>query len=152
MSIIHNWHPAAEAFPLLQGDEFQQFVEDIKANGVRKPIEVYDGERFPEYSGHSIDCHNRHAACVALGIEPPLKTLTDADVGASQSLTAYIDSANVARRRLTSSQAATVGVEIKRQLEVEAKKRSLANLKRGEAGSDPQLEFWGSENHGDSGK
>ncbi len=131
MTTIHNWHPAAAAFPLLQGDEFRQFVEDIKANGVRKPIEVYDGERFPDYKGHGIDGRNRHAACVALGIEPPLKTLTDTDLGASRRLTAYIVSVNVAHRHLTSSQAATVGVEIKRQLEAEAHQRPVANLKRG---------------------
>ena len=131
MTIIRKWHPAAAAFPLLQGDELQQFVEDIKANGLRKPIEIYDGQRFPEYKGCGIDGRNRNAACLALEIDPPLKYLTDADLGAGQSLTAYIVSANVARRHLTSSQAAMVGVAVKKQLEAEAKQRSLANLKRG---------------------
>ena len=123
MTTIHNWHPAAEAFPMMEGEEFKRFVEDIKANGVRKPIEVYDGERWIEYKGFGIDGRNRHAACLALGIEPPVRLLTDADLGPSQSLTAYIVSVNVARRHLTSSQAALVGVEIKRQLEVEAAAR-----------------------------
>ncbi len=138
MTTIHKWHPAAAAFPLMQGDEFRQFVEDIKANEVRKPIEVYDGERFAEYRGYGIDGRNRHAACLTLGIEPPLKTLTDADLGASQSLTAYIVSVNVARRHLTSSQAAIVGVEIKRQLQAEAHQRQVAHLKRGDDSPDLQ--------------
>ncbi len=138
MTIIRKWHPAAEAFPLLQGEELQQFVEDIKANGLRKPIEFYDGDRWPEFKGFGIDGRNRNAACLALEIDPPLKYLTDADLGASQSLTAYIVSANVARRHLTSSQAATVGVAVKKQLEAEAKQRSLANLKRGAEVPDHQ--------------
>ncbi len=131
MSTIRNWHPAAEAFPMMEGEELQRFVEDIKANGVRKPIEIYDGERWIEYKGFGIDGRNRNAACLALGIEPPVRHLTDADLGASQSLTAYIVSVNVARRHLTSSQAALVGVEIKRQLEVEAAARLHDGQRRG---------------------
>ena len=129
MTLISKWHPAASAFPLMQGEELQRFIEDIRANGVRKPIELYDGERFPEYKGVGIDGRNRLSACRALDIDPPMKWLTDADVG--ESLTAYIVSLNVARRHLTSSQAATVGVAVKKQLEAEAKVRQDDALRRG---------------------
>src|SRR5204863_2689878 len=60
---------------------------------------------------------------------PPIRSLPDADVG--ESLTSYIVSLNVARRHLTSSQAATVGVAVKKQLEAEATVRRLEALHRG---------------------
>ncbi len=151
MSTIRNWHPAADAFPMLEGPEFQRFVEDIKANGVRKPIEVYDGERWTEYKGVGIDGRNRHAACLALGIDPPVKTLTDADLGTSESpVTSYIVSVNVARRHLSSSQAAVVGVEIKRQLEVEGRARRFAALDRGrDTQKEQRSEEWVPQNFGE---
>lgn len=31
-------HPAAECFPFLAGDELQELVDDIAANGLRQPI------------------------------------------------------------------------------------------------------------------
>ena len=75
MNIIQNWHPTATAFPLMRGDEFDKFVADIRANGVRMPIEVYVGERWPEYKGYGIDGRNRLAACQVIAIEPPVKLL-----------------------------------------------------------------------------
>ena len=69
---IQKWHPAAEAFPLMQGDKFQEFVDDIRAHGVLKPLEYYDGDRWPEFKGVGIDGRNRQKACELLNLEPPL--------------------------------------------------------------------------------
>jgi hypothetical protein len=123
-----RWHAAAEAFPMMTGDALQAFIEDIRVNGLRRPIEVYNGERWPECKGLGLDGRNRLAACRTLGIAPSVEYLDDTRVGAS--LTAYIASINVARRHLTSSQAAMVAVELKNQFEVENRAICLANLKQ----------------------
>jgi hypothetical protein len=132
-----KWHPAAEAFPMIVGDDLKAFTEDVKAHGIRVPIEIYGGDRWPEYKGWGLDGRNRLSAAQACDIEPPTRTVTDAEVG--DSLTSYIASLNVSRRHLTSSQAAMVGVSIKKQYEKEAKKASLANLKKGDKAPEGQI-------------
>jgi hypothetical protein len=127
--IIQQWHPAADAFPLMQGDEFQKFVDDIRAHGVRKPIEVYDGERWPEFKGLGIDGRNRQRACIELKLEPPVRLLSDVDIG--ESLTSYIASVNVSRRHLTSSQAAIVALELEKQFAVENAAKMAAGQAKG---------------------
>jgi hypothetical protein len=124
-----HWHPAAEAFPMLDGDAFQAFVDDVRANGLRHPIEIYRGQRWPEFAGFGLDGRNRLAACRAAGVTPRFVELGDAEVG--DSLTSYIASANVVRRQLSSSQAAFVAVELKKVFEVEAKKRQSEGAKKG---------------------
>ncbi len=124
-----RWHPAAKAFPLMAGAEFDQFVEDIRVNGLRRPIEIYEGEDWPDVVGMGIDGRNRSAACARLGIEPAVRILTDEDIGPS--ITSYIISINVARRNLSSSQAAMVGVELKDQFRMENERRRLEGSKRG---------------------
>ncbi len=123
------WHPAAKAFPLMAGAEFDQFVEDIRVNGLRKPIEIYEGDNWPEAHGKGIDGRNRFAACARLGIEPAVRYVTDDDIGPS--ITAYIVSTNIARRHLTSSQAAMVAIELIDQFRRENAARRLEGAKKG---------------------
>ena len=53
-------HEAACNDPMLEGDEYEQFKEDIKVNGQRVPI--------PVQNGFLIDGRNRQKACIELGI------------------------------------------------------------------------------------
>lgn len=81
-------HPAAALFPLIEGDEFDALVADIKANGLRESIKLYDGQ--------VLDGRNRDRACEAAGIEPTFEDLT----GKIADPIAYVLSLNLRRRHL----------------------------------------------------
>ena len=53
-------HPAAETFGLMDRCRFEELKADIKANGVRVPLAIYDGML--------LDGRNRYTACLELGI------------------------------------------------------------------------------------
>lgn len=86
-------HPFAErAFPLLPDDELDALAGDITANGLREPI-VLDTDRA------LIDGRNRLAACERADVDPTFE-IYDGDP------IAYIVSANIARRHLSTGQRA----------------------------------------------
>jgi N6-adenosine-specific RNA methylase IME4 len=93
-----QFHPLAEIFPLIEGQEFDELVADIKAHGIREPIWIYDGR--------IIDGRNRYRAASAAGIECPVRRYTGADP------VSFVISLNLKRRHLNESQRAMVAAKL----------------------------------------
>src|SRR5207253_2106319 len=87
-----EFHPLADAFPLLEGKEFEELVDDIKTYGQREPVVLHEDK--------ILDGRNRYRACRALGIEP--RTAAFERVAATDDTPeAYVISVNAHRRHLT---------------------------------------------------
>lgn len=89
-------HPFADRFPLIEGEEFEDLVSDIKRNGQREPVVLnHDGSVL-------IDGRNRYRACMAAGQEPKLRRLGP-EYTEAMTLD-FIISVNVERRHLDAGQ------------------------------------------------
>jgi hypothetical protein len=93
MSNELKFHPLADIFPLMEGPEFDELVADIKTNGLRGDIVLFDGM--------ILDGRNRYRACIEAGIPPP--ATHDGNKHISDPA-AYVVSANLHRRHLTQEQ------------------------------------------------
>jgi len=58
MPIPVKFHPFADVFPLMQGTEFEEFVEDVRENGLQEPIEIHEDK--------ILDGRNRYRALLAI--------------------------------------------------------------------------------------
>ena len=92
-------HPAADAFPMMNAEQFEGLKADIKENGQNDSI-VY-------WKGQLIDGRNRLKACRELGIEP-----NECEVDEETEPVAFILSANLHRRHLTTAQRAMVASKL----------------------------------------
>jgi N6-adenosine-specific RNA methylase IME4/ParB-like chromosome segregation protein Spo0J len=92
------FHPIADCFPLIEGEEFSEFVADIMANGVREPVVLYEGM--------ILDGRNRYRASQIAGVDCPLQTYSGNDpVG-------FVVSLNLRRRHLNEGQRAWVAAKL----------------------------------------
>ena len=108
--IALEYHPACELFPLMQGDEYDKLVADIRKNGLREPIWLHEGK--------IIDGRNRYRACLKAGVEPQTRNWDG-----EGSLVEFVVSLNLHRRHLTSSQRAAAAVQALDMLKADAKER-----------------------------
>jgi hypothetical protein len=86
-------HPLANRFPLIAGEEFDQLVEDIRHNGQREPIVLFEGK--------ILDGRNRYRACLEAGVTPQTRAFDPAKEGSPE---AFVISVNLKRRHLTGKQ------------------------------------------------
>jgi ParB-like chromosome segregation protein Spo0J len=91
-------HPLADAFPLLEGGERTDLATDIRENGLREPIVLYEGR--------VLDGRNRLRACIEAGVQPCFVTYGGNDP------VAYIVSLNLRRRHLDASQRAMIAARL----------------------------------------
>jgi ParB-like chromosome segregation protein Spo0J len=89
-----KFHPLADMFGLMEGEEFDALVADIKKNGQHARIVLKDGM--------ILDGRNRYRACRKLGIEPSFACEAYSDQIIDPA--AYVISANIRRRHLTAEQ------------------------------------------------
>ena len=94
-----NFHPVANAFPLLAGDQFEDLVLDVEAHGLREAITLHHEE--------ILDGRNRYRACIRAKVEP---RFVEWDcVGTPES---FVISKNLARRHLTAGQRAMIAAKL----------------------------------------
>ena len=114
--IADRFHPIANLFPLIEGEEFDAFVADVGAKML--------AERIITLQGMILDGRNRYRALLALGtitVETPLTDprwfveFNEANFGADAIAAGpleHVISLNLRRRHLTTEQRSFLGVEM----------------------------------------
>lgn len=101
---MYSPHAYANLFPMMMQSEFDALVDDIRMNGLKQPIILYENQ--------VLDGRNRYKACLALGIDPTTVHYDGCDPLGD------VISWNLHRRHLSESQRGLVAARI-------------ANIKRG---------------------
>lgn len=98
----YEFHPIANAFPLIEGAEFDELVADVKTNGVREQVVLYEGK--------ILDGRNRYRAADKAKCEPSYRNFEKHIDGDSPY--AFVISANLRRRHMNESQRAMTAAEL----------------------------------------
>jgi hypothetical protein len=122
-----QFHSAADIFPLMDDEPFDELVEDIRKHGLQVKIELYDGK--------VLDGRNRYKACLLA--QKPILT-TDVDDFVTDPL-AHVVSLNRHRRHLNPSQLAIAAGKATEMYEAEAKRAKERQGKRPPEGDIKEL-------------
>jgi hypothetical protein len=93
MTAISLTEISFDLFPLMEAAEFDALVADIRQNGLRQPIAIYEDQ--------ILDGRKCERACRTLGIQPGYRP---GPSGNHAEALAYVISANSHRRHLTATQ------------------------------------------------
>jgi hypothetical protein len=85
-----GYHQLANTFPLIEGDDFRALVEDIRKNGIRESIIVYQGK--------ILDGRNRYRAALEAGHRFTERDFRELSAGLDAE--SYVISTNLQRRHL----------------------------------------------------
>jgi len=106
-----QFHDAANMLPMLDDQALADLAEDIRSNGLREPIWLYEDK--------ILDGRNRYCACLAAEVQPQYRTyLGDQPFG-------FVISLNLHRRHLTYDQRVGLGLKIRPALAEEATARRI---------------------------
>ena len=94
----YDIHPLCKLFPPMLADQFEALADDIKVNGQREPIILFEGQ--------ILDGRHRYKACINIGIDPIVEEYEGTDA------LSYVISKNLSRRHLDESQRAMVAAKI----------------------------------------
>jgi len=113
---IYLFHELSSYLPLLEGEEFDALVEDIKEFGQIEPAILYEGK--------ILDGRNRYRACKRLGIELRAREWKPSKNTGMTPLQ-FVISENIMRRHLNTAQKAEIGLLLLEEEERLAKERSI---------------------------
>jgi len=108
------FHELSSYLPLLEGEDFDALVEDIKQFGQIEPAILYDGK--------ILDGRNRYRACKKLGIELKVREWKPSEATGITPLQ-FVISENIVRRHLNEAQRSEVGLLLLEEEEKLAKER-----------------------------
>jgi ParB-like chromosome segregation protein Spo0J len=100
MSVDLEFHPLANVFPLIAGEEFDALVASIRERGQLEQISTYEGQ--------ILDGRNRYLACRAAGVDP----VSEAFDGSFLEARNHVIDANLRRRHLDTSQRAMIAAKL----------------------------------------
>lgn len=124
-------HPAAELFPMIEGQEFDRLVESIRQHGIQTPV-VFTQTDEGLGSPVLLDGRNRLRAAERLKADGVTVTVPVMDFDPTNGITEveWIESQNIDRRHLTEDARAMLAASLHELIEAnaaQAKKDSLFN-------------------------
>jgi len=117
----YEYHELASLLPLLDDEDFDALVEDIREYGQIEPITLFEGK--------ILDGRNRYKACLELGIEVKTKEWTPSELNGLTPLQ-YVISENIMRRHLNVAQRSEIALLLLPEIEAEAEKRKEETVGR----------------------
>jgi len=98
----YEFHPIANAFPLMEGKEFDELCADVKAHGVHHEIILYENQ--------ILDGRNRYRAAKKAGCKPDFRRF-DKEIDGDDPI-AFVVSCNLRRRHLDESNRAMAAARL----------------------------------------
>jgi len=95
-----EFHPAANIFPLLEGDEFEAFKADVKRHGQRETIWTFEGKILDGRNRHRACCAHSGTGAAAKAVRPSLLYRPGGKHPGEQKCRLYTCSSSVARGHL----------------------------------------------------
>ncbi len=121
---VYLFHEISSYLPLIEGEEFNALVEDIRQFGQIEPAVLLNGTL--------LDGRNRYRACKQIGIELKVREWKPSE-STGMSPLQYVISENIMRRHLNTAQKAEIGMllydEVEKQVQEERDKKKSETMK-----------------------